>query len=1412
MEKNYYLGLDIGTNSCGWAVSDEDYNLLKAKGNKLWGVRLFDPANSAEERRLKRASRRNLVRRKLKLDWLKEIFKPEIDKVDKNMLDRINYSNLWEEDKLYFNKNLKSKDSLFFGEIDGKKYTDKNYFDEYPTIYHLRKELLSKPAKDVRHLYLAVHNIIKRRGHFLYEGSFFDNDRLLFLLADLIEFIGSMDYESIEMINLKKPNEEVESSIMNILLKNAGIRQTKLEFNSIFEAKNKAEKAIIASFVDGKINLKDVLKKDTETELKLNFNDEDFESKLDQIKGELDDDELIFISKLNVIFSTILLKKILGNNNYLCESMVDIFDEHKRQLKFFKQFIKDYYKKEYFKIFRDAQDKTKKSQEKFVNYVLYVNGDIYNGHKRVIGLNESSRDKESFYKFVKTILSKPTQNQEYDENDYESRKLQILEWIENDVFLRKQRTKANAVFPNKLYERELKKILEVSAQKYEFLNNVDELGISNKDKILKILTFRVPYFVGPIGNSENGWAKRDKTIDYKPWNFEKMINLDDAEDAFIANMTNKCTYLKTEDVLPMQSILYSAFRVLNEINNLTIDGNKITVPLKQQIFIELFARRQKVSVKMLKDFLVANNYFSNEEIKEISIGGIDKEFANNFASFSRLAMSHNFALKFVRDNIDVFEKVIKYHTIISDKTRLEKRIKREFSEILNDAQIKELKGLNFQGWGRLSQKFLQGLYFVNKITGEKTNIIGEMWNTNQNLQEILFNSSYTLAEELEKYSEQKKDDIVYNDVQELYCSPAVKRSVWQAIKIIKELKNTLGGFPSKIFVEVTRDDDQKGEQGRKLSRKNNLLKLYESKDFLVTIKKLSIDIEELMNELNKIDNTTLRSEKLYLYFLQLGRCAYSGEKINIEDIANEHLYDVDHIIPQSKLKDDSINNKVLVKTEYNLAKLDTYPIFTIHPEWVEKQKSFWKMLVKLELMSKEKYNRLVRTNDLSEDELAGFIARQLVETSQSAKAVIDLLKTMIPQNCKIVYSKARFVSEFRNKFDIYKSRIVNDLHHCKDAYLNIVVGNVLNSRFTDDPRNFYKVKNKNSRLTRNIKKLFNDDSIIYASNSDKIVWNGKTDIKKVKDVCLKNDCLVTQMSYTKLNGMYYDETRYKSKKNNPAQNELFELKGDKNNPLSNTERYGGYNKLKIAYYMLVESERKGEKIKTIEAVPIIIYQRYKNDEDINVKILEYLSKESKLVNAKILIERINIKSVLKIDSGYYLLAGKTGDSFILHNANQWNISNEDILYVKALEKYAELKAKKSDGHLVEIENKVVLSKPSKQNNTEIALFRDKNIELFNLIINQLSKPIYAGMALGTTLKSKLQQYKDDFVNATVITQAQMLNGILLGISTGAASADLSLFGDGKIIGKIILSKNITGKNIKLIKESSTGLYYQEERL
>lgn len=57
--ENYNIGLDIGTTSVGWAVVNDATNKVMRKGGKaLWGVRLFDSAVTAEDRRAKRGTRR----------------------------------------------------------------------------------------------------------------------------------------------------------------------------------------------------------------------------------------------------------------------------------------------------------------------------------------------------------------------------------------------------------------------------------------------------------------------------------------------------------------------------------------------------------------------------------------------------------------------------------------------------------------------------------------------------------------------------------------------------------------------------------------------------------------------------------------------------------------------------------------------------------------------------------------------------------------------------------------------------------------------------------------------------------------------------------------------------------------------------------------------------------------------------------------------------------------------------------------------------------------------------------------------------------------------------------------------------------------------------------------------------------
>lgn len=96
--EEYYIGLDMGTGSVGWAVTDSAYNIIKRHGKALWGIRLFESAKTAEERRIFRTSRRRTERRKNRLHLLQEIFAEEISKKDMGFYQRMKESLYWRID------------------------------------------------------------------------------------------------------------------------------------------------------------------------------------------------------------------------------------------------------------------------------------------------------------------------------------------------------------------------------------------------------------------------------------------------------------------------------------------------------------------------------------------------------------------------------------------------------------------------------------------------------------------------------------------------------------------------------------------------------------------------------------------------------------------------------------------------------------------------------------------------------------------------------------------------------------------------------------------------------------------------------------------------------------------------------------------------------------------------------------------------------------------------------------------------------------------------------------------------------------------------------------------------------------------------------------------------------------------
>ncbi len=1303
-KKKYYLGLDIGTDSVGYAVTDEEYNLLKFHGEPAWGSTIFDAASLNTDRRSFRTARRRLDRRKQRVKILQELFASEIGKVDERFFIRIMESYKWRTD---------TDDRYIFFNDEG--YNDVDYFNEYPTIHHLICELMnSTEPHDVRLVYLACAWLVAHRGHFLSnidknnleEVKDFHSvyDRLVSFFTDNGYSLPWSDINIEQLGSTLKEKDGVNAKykkLCDVLLKGEKpSKESKEDFPF-------SQDSIIRLMAGGTCKLKDIFQKEEYEEygsVSLGMDDD----KLGEIMAEIGEDyDLLEI--LRSVYDWALLADVLDNSRTISESKVKIYEQHKKDLYVLKYFIKKYCPENYREIFRDVDDK----KSNYTAYSYHTNdGDTSNLKKAV---------SEDFSKYILKIIK----NIKPDESDREAFQ-DMVDRLELREFIPKQKNTDNRVIPHQLYYYELNKIIENASEYLPFLNETDEEGVSTGDKIRSVFLFKVPYFVGPLNShSSFAWLKREAGKIY-PWNFEKMVDLDASEEQFINKLINQCTYLPGEPVLPKDSLCYHKFMVLNEINNLKINGEKMPVALKQSIYNDLFLSVKKVTRKRLMEYLISNGVIEKGE--ESSVSGIDEEIKSNLVpqiAFKRLIESGII-------NEDDAERIIERASYAEDKSRLSKWIVKNYPMISDDDR-KYICNLKIKDFGRLSKKFLTELEGVNKKTGEITTIIREMWETNNNLMEIL-SENYTFSERIneirtEYYTEKKPT--LEKRLDDMYISNSVRRPIYRTFDIVKDVCKAFG-TPDKIFIEMTRSADDSKKGVRTKSRKQQILDLYDkckSEDVRI--------LKQQLEQMGEYADNKLQGDKLFLYYMQFGKSMYSGKTIELEKLGTKE-YDIDHIYPQAYVKDDSIiNNKVLVLSEENGEKSDKYPI----KESIRHQmKGFWEYLNDIGAISEEKFKRLTRQTPFTDDEKYGFINRQLTETSQSTKAVATLLKERFPET-EIVYSKAGLVTDFRQENRIYKSRTFNDLHHAVDAYLNIVVGNVYDMKFK---KQWFNVHSDYSIKTKTI---FTHPLVC----NGKTVWDGVEMLNKVINTAVKDNAHFTKYAFFKKGGLFDQMPVSKSEGLTPLKKNM------------DTSKYGGYNKSGVMFYIPVRYTvgKKSEII--IMSVELMCGERFLKDENYAkeysyTRLEHILGKKVDDVSFPMGMRPWKVNTMLSLDGFRICITGigSGGKCLLAQPVVQFSADNSWKTYIKRLERFTE-KLGKNPNYVYDEEYDVVS--------------KEKNIELYDLYVDKLKNSIYS-KRINSPLNI-LESGKSRFENLDVKEQAKTLLSIhqVFGRMTGGCDLD-----------------------------------------
>ncbi len=1369
LTKEYYIGLDMGTSSVGWAVTDEQYEVIKRNGKALWGIRLFDEAQTAEGRRLLRIARRRVERRKRRIALLQELFAQEIYKVDPGFFMRLKESRLYEEDK-----SVSQTNSLF----NDPDFDDKAYHKKYPTIYHLRSDLMkSDRSFDVRLVYLALHHMIKNRGHFLYTDFEVGANGISGFEDCFAKFAAAMkEVTEIEILT------EKQQSIKALLSDRKQSRKDKAkELQALLAIGDKEQKnqikaaANLLCGLEGKMDelFADEELKDVEYN-KISFSSATYEDRDAQLKSGLSEERYALIAACKELYDWSRLVELLGDSRFLSDAKIAVYEKHKKDLKVLKTVLKQD---------TAAYNEIFKSTGK-ASYAAYVKH-ATTGKKEKLPI-EKSVSAEDFYKEIKKKLEKLPDSAD---------KNYILQEMDLGTFLPKAVTSDNGVIPYQLHKIEMIKILEKAKAYLPFLNVRDDYG-TVADKMVQILEFRVPYYVGPTNPHAKGlgkaWAVRQKDGRILPWNFSEMVNEEESAEGFIRRMTGKCTYLLGEDVLPKNSLLYAKYTVLNELNNVRIGSGELKLDaakpgLKMRVYENLFMTTKNVSKGKLAKYLKEKEGIAKEEAEQIS--GLDEKFNASLAPWIDMN-------RILGDGFDVQigERILLDVNLFGGAPNLlKKRLKSAFPN-LTEEQIKKIGKLPSGSWGRLSKKFLTEILPADgnpcdTETGEVMNIITALEKTDCNLMQLL-SSDYGYTKTIEKENEDLLggEKLTYETLEDMYISPAVRRPLWQTLKIIREITSILGKAPAKIFIEMAKGPEEKGK--KTVSRKDRLTALY--KNCKKEAAAFHVDLEKLSEDLEKRDESALRSDKLYLYYTQMGRSAYTGNPIDVRDLFDVNRYDIDHIYPQSVTGDDSLNNRVLVEKQVNAQKKDRYPLgaalngyknpaLGIAIQDIQKEMgAFWRLLLEKELITKEKYHRLTRRSGITEDEKAAFIGRQLVETRQSTKACAEILKKAYPETT-IVYTKAKNASEFRHYAGFVKVRDLNDYHHAKDAYLNIVVGNVFHTKFTANPVNFLKEKNA-------VYSLHPESFYKYpVERGGKVAWTPGEDgtMATVRKWMKRNNILFTRKCFIGKGGLFDQNIMKKGKGQVPLQTGM------------DIGKYGGYNKASAAYFMLVKSTgKKGEDVYSIENVPLYLAEKLKGNAEKEAYCREiWEQKKINQKNPQICVSCIPIQSLLKIEGFSAHLAGKSGKSFRVRNAVQLCLDDERVSVLKRILKFKDRATKEKGLKLTSFDG-----------------LTDENLlDLYTVFAEKLTNSVYAKKL--SSPGQDLVKGTERFIGLSLEDKCFALSEILHLFQCNAATADLTAIGGAGQAGALGLNATLSTKQaVVLVRQSITGFFEKEIRL
>lgn len=263
-------------------------------------------------------------------------------------------------------------------------------------------------------------------------------------------------------------------------------------------------------------------------------------------------------------------------------------------------------------------------------------------------------------------------------------------------------------------------------------------------------------------------------------------------------------------------------------------------------------------------------------------------------------------------------------------------------------------------------------------------------------------------------------------------NPVVLRSLTQTRKVVNAIIRKYGS-PETVHIEMAREFGRSAQDRNKMEKEMNERRT-ENERLEGEMKEEFTGI--FVNRIKRKDRI-----KYLLWKEQDGICAYSQQSIPIETLFDIGYAEVDHILPWSRSYNDSMNNKVLVKTRENQQKANQTPF-----EYFGSDKKRWhryeEWVDATYKGNRRKKNHLLMQN-ADESIEKEWKSRNLNDTRYIARFMKNYITAHLEfaesdRKQRVYVLSGPLTARLRARWGLMKNRDESDLHHAVDATIAAV--------------------------------------------------------------------------------------------------------------------------------------------------------------------------------------------------------------------------------------------------------------------------------------------------------------------------------------------------------------------------------------